>query len=78
MTEYVITTPVANLPFDIKQTFAGEFVFLKNAYVAYILDQDSLDPVTDPDYPGYHSYTVVSITRAGAVATVTTSGATPL
>lgn len=78
MATYSITTPVANLPFEMRQTFAGEYVFLKNAYIAYLLTTASATPVSDVDYPGYHSYTVSSITRSGQTATVTTSGATPL
>ncbi len=71
MTQYAIVTPVADLPFDMRQTFAGEFVFVKNQYVAYILDQSSFTPIADLDYPGLHTYVVVSITRSGSVATVT-------
>lgn len=73
MTTYTITTPVADLPFEMKQTFAGEFVFVKNAYIAYILDNTGFTQVTDTDYPSYHSYAVTSITRVGSVATVTTT-----
>ena len=73
MTTYAITTPVADLPFEMKQTFAGEFVFVKNAYIAYLLDNTGFNQITDTDYPSYHSYAVTSITRSGSVATVTTT-----
>ena len=73
MTTYAITSPVANLPFEMKQTFAGEFVFVKNAYVAYLLDNTGFNLITDTDYPSYHSYAVTSITRSGSTATVTTT-----
>lgn len=73
MTTYALTTPVANLPFDMRQTFAGEFVFVKNPYVAYLLDQSACNPVTDVDYPGYHTYAVTSINLSGTTATVITA-----
>lgn len=73
MTTYAITTPVADLQYEMRQTFAGEFVFVKNAYVAYLLDQTAFNPVTDTDYPSYHTYAVTSITRSGSTATVTTA-----
>lgn len=72
MTIYAITTPVADLPFEMRQTFAGEFVFVKNAYVAYLLDDSSFTLVSDIDYPSYHTYTV-TITRSSSTATATTS-----
>lgn len=71
MTTYAITTPVADLPYEMRQTFAGEFVFVKNAYVAYLLDQTGFTKIADFDYPGFQTYAVVSITRAGSTATVT-------
>jgi len=55
MTTYAITSPVADLPFEMKQTFAGEFVFVKNAYVAYLLDNTGFNLITDMDYPSYHT-----------------------
>lgn len=73
MTTYAITTPVADLPFEMRQTFAGEYVFVKNAYVAYLLTTAGFTQVTDTDYPSYHSYAVTSITRSGSTATVTTT-----
>jgi len=73
MTTYAITSPVADLPFQMKQTFAGESVFVKNAYVAYLLTSSGFTLITDTDYPSYHSYAVTSITRVGSVATVTTT-----
>lgn len=73
MSTFALTTPVADLPMQMVQTFAGEFVFVKNAYSAWLLDGVTAAPITDTDYPGYHTYTVTSITRSGAVATVTTS-----
>jgi len=73
VTSFAITTPVADLQYEMKQTFAGEYVIVKNAYIAYILDGTTLTQITDTDYPSYHSYAVTSITRAGAVATVTTT-----
>lgn len=73
MATYSITTPVANLPFEMRQTFAGEFVFIKNAYVAGLLTTSGFMPITDTDYPSYHSYAVTSITRSGSTATVTTT-----
>lgn len=78
MATYPITTPVADLTYEMKQTFAGEFVFVKNKYVAYILDDTGFTQVTDADYPGFRTYTVTSITRSGSVATVTTSAPTTL
>ena len=78
MSTYALTTPVADLPFEMKQTFAGEFIFLKNPYVAYLLDDNSADAITDIDYPGFHSYAVTSITRSGSVATVTTTATNSL
>jgi hypothetical protein len=78
MATYSITSPVSNLPFEMRQTFAGEYIFLKNAYVAYRLDQSAATLVSDTDYPGYHPYTVTSITRSGSTATVTTSAPNPL
>lgn len=73
MATYSITTPVANLPYEMRQTFAGEFVFVKNAYTAGLLTTASFTPITDTDYPSYHSYAVTSITRSGSTATVTTA-----
>jgi len=73
MTTYAITTPVSDLPYQMKQTFAGEFVFVKNPYVAYLLDNTGFNLITDMDYPSYHTYAVTSITRSGSVATVTTT-----
>lgn len=73
MATYPITTPVSNLPFEMRQTFAGEFVFVKNAYVAGLLTTSGFTPITDTDYPSYHSYAVTSITRSGSTATVTTT-----
>lgn len=70
MSNYTITTPVADLPYDMRQTFAGEFVFVKNGYVAYLLDQTAFNPITDIDYPGFQAYAVVTITRTGQVASV--------
>lgn len=78
MTTYAITSPVADLPFEMRQTFAGEYIFIKNAYIAGLLTQAAWTPITDTDYPGYHTYTVTSITRSGSTATVTTSAANPL
>jgi hypothetical protein len=78
MTTYNITTPIADLPFEMKQTFAGEFVFVKNPYVAYLLDNTGFNLITDTDYPSYHSYAVTSITRSGSTATVTTTGTNTL
>jgi hypothetical protein len=73
MATFPLTTPVSDLPMDMRQTFAGEFIFIKNAYSAWLMDEDSADPITDTDYPSYHSYAVTSITRVGTVATVTTT-----
>lgn len=78
MTTYAITSPVPNLPFQMKQTFAGESVFVKNAYVAYLLTASGFTLISDTDYPSYHSYAVTSITRSGSTATVTTTGVNTL
>lgn len=73
MATFAITSPVANLPFEMRQTFAGEYVFVKNAYIAGLLTAAAFTPITDTDYPGYHSYAVTGITRSGSTATLTTS-----
>lgn len=78
MSSYSLTTPVADLPFEMRQTFAGESVFVKNAYVAYILTTSGATQVTDTDYPSYHSYAVTSVTRSGSTATVTTTATNTL
>lgn len=78
MATFPITSPVPDLPFEMKQTFAGESVFVKNAYTAGILTTASFTPITDIDYPSFHSYAVTSITRSGSVATVTTTATNSL
>lgn len=78
MATFPVTTPVADLPYEMRQTFAGESVFVKNAYIAGLLTTAAFTPISDTDYPGYHSYTVNSITRSSQTATVTTSAANPM
>jgi hypothetical protein len=78
MTTYALTTPVSGLPFDMRQTFAGEYVMLKNAYVGYLLTLTGCTQIADTDYPSYHSYAVTSITRVGSTATVTTTATNTL
>jgi hypothetical protein len=73
MATFPLTTPVADQQFEMRQTFAGEFVFVKNAYGAWILDDAAATPISDVDYPGYQTIAVTSITRSGSTATVTTT-----
>ena len=73
MTTHSITSPVANLPFEMRQTLAGEYVFVKNAYVAYLLSTSGFTAISDVHYPGYRSLSVSSITRSSSTATATTA-----
>ncbi len=78
MSTYTITTATSNLKYSIKQTAQGAAVFVKNAVVAYKLTTAAFAEITDIDYPSKHTYAVTSITRAGAVATVTTTATNSL
>lgn len=75
-----MTVTVANLPYDFCPTSAAQsnqgFMF-KNAYDAWFYNNSTATAtaITDIDYPGYHSYSVSSLTSASTTATATTSAA---
>lgn len=65
---------VAGQPFDIVPFLIAESnygLFFKSAYDAFFFSDNSIQKVTDPDYPGFSSVVPTSITRTGAVATIT-------
>lgn len=78
MPSYSITTPTADLPFEMKQTENGGSVFVKNSVIAYQLTSSGFNEITDIDYPSHHTYAVSSITRSGTTATVTTTATNSL
>ena len=75
---YALTTPFPDLPFQSRQSAEGGLLFVKNPYVAYILDDTSATRITDLDYPSFHDYSITSLTRSGTTVTATTSVANTL
>jgi len=73
-----MTVTVANLPYDFTPTASAAstlgFMF-KNAYDAWFYDllTATATQITDVDYPGYHTYSVTTLTSVGTTATATTS-----
>jgi len=53
------------------QAQSQNVIFLKNRKEAWTYDGTTLTKVTDADYPGWSVVTPTSITRSGAVATIT-------
>ena len=73
-----MTVTVANLPYDFTPTSSAAstlgFMF-KNAYDAWFYSQSTATAtqITDVDYPGYHTYSITTLTSASTTATATTS-----
>jgi len=73
-----MTVTVANLPYDFTPTASAASTlgfFFKNAYDAWFYDllTATATQITDVDYPGYHTYSVTTLTSVSTTATATTS-----
>ena len=69
-----LTVTVAGQPFDIVPYLVSKNdygIFFKSAYDGFYFYNMALTKITDADYPGWSVVTPTSITRSGAVATVT-------
>lgn len=71
MTTYNISSAIANLRFNMKQTSQGGSVFVKNAVVAYKLTSSTFAEITDIDYPSRHTYGLSSLVHNPATSTAT-------
>ena len=73
-----MTVTVANLPYSFCPNASSQsnlgFMY-KNAYDAFFYSNATATStqITDPDYPGYHTYTISVLTSVTTVATATTS-----
>ena len=73
MTTYNISSAVANLKFNMRQTSQGGAVFVKNAVVAYQLTASSFSEITDIDYPSRHTYSASTLTHSPTTSSATYS-----
>lgn len=73
MPTYNISSAVANLRFQMRQTAQGGAVFVKNAVVAYQLTASSFSEITDIDYPSRHTYSCSTLTHSPATSSATFS-----
>ena len=73
MPTYNISSAVANLRFQMRQTAQGGAVFVKNAVVAYRLTSSAFNEITDIDYPSRHTYSCSTLTHSPTLSTATYS-----
>ena len=73
MATYNISSAVANLKFQFRQTAQGGAVFVKNAVVAYRLTSTAFNEITDIDYPSRHTYSCSTLTHSPATSSATYS-----
>jgi len=71
MSTFPISSAVANLRFQMRQTSQGGAVFVKNAVVAYQLTASSFSEITDIDYPSRHTYGCSSLVHEPLTSTAT-------
>lgn len=71
MTTFNLSTAIAGLKYEAKQTEQGGSVFVKNAVVAYRLRTNACDEITDIDYPSRHTYGCSSLVHNPATSTAT-------
>ena len=71
MPTYNISSAVANLKFNMRQTSQGGAVFVKNAVVAYKLTSSTFAEITDIDYPSRHTYACSTLTHTPATSSAT-------
>ena len=71
MTTFALSTAIAGLKFEAKQTEQGGALFVKNPVVAYLLQTSSCTEITDLDYPSHHTYGVSTLTHNPATSTAT-------
>ena len=71
MPTFSLSTAIAGLKYEAKQTEQGAGVFVKNAVVAYLLQTSTCTEITDIDYPSRHTYGVSSLVHSPATSTAT-------